>query len=82
MTFTRKVENSDVLAHIIDIPESLRNRKVDILIHPYEDVNTEGGMEQKTKRARGVLEKYKCKDLQDLESSAWAKAMIDKYENS
>lgn len=38
MNFVRKVANSDILANIIEIPESLKNKKVEILILPYEAV--------------------------------------------
>ncbi|MBF7084505.1 hypothetical protein IT084_16265 [Desulfallas sp. Bu1-1] len=82
MNFVRKVANSNILASVIDIPESLRNKKVEILIFPYENEHVEANMDQKPKRARGLLEKYKNKDLQALENDAWAKAAVDKYENS
>ncbi len=35
MKFARKVANSDILAHIIDIPEELKSRKAEIIILPY-----------------------------------------------
>lgn len=65
MNFVRKVANSNILASIIDIPENLRNKKVEILIFPYENVDSEANINRKPKRARGLLEKYKNKDLQD-----------------
>ncbi len=80
MNFIRKVANSNILASVIDIPESLRNKKVEILIFPYEDM--EVNIDQKPKRARGLLKKYKNKELRDLEKEAWAKAAVDKHENS
>ncbi|KFD41906.1 hypothetical protein HY02_10100 [Peptococcaceae bacterium SCADC1_2_3] len=82
MTFIRKVANSDLLANIIDIPESLKNKKVEILIFPYENMNSEDAASHKSKRARGLLEKYKNKELQGLENTAWVNAVDDKYENS
>ena len=82
MNFVRKVANSNILASIIDIPESLRNKKVEILIFPYENVDSEANIDQKPKRARGLLEKYKNKELQDKENSAWPEAVVDKHENS
>lgn len=82
MTFIRKVANSDILAGIIEIPESLKNKKVEILILPYENMDAEDETTgRKPKRAKGLLEKYKNKELQDLENSAWAKAVEDKYEH-
>ena len=82
MNFVRKVANSNILARIIDLPENLRNKKVEIPVFPYDNVNEEDNLAQKPKRARGLLERYKNKDLQDLENSAWAKAVLDEYENS
>jgi len=66
----------------MDIPESLKNRKVEILIFPYENTNTENSITHSSKRARGLLERYKNKELQGQEAGAWAKAVVDKYENS
>jgi hypothetical protein len=82
LDFIRTIVNSDILASIIEIPENLRHRKVEILILPYENVNVEENKEQKVKMARGILGKYKNIELQSEENSAWEKAMVDKYENS
>jgi len=83
MAFIRKIANSDILAGIIDIPEYLKNKKVEILVLPYNDENTENNtVEPKPKRARGSLEKYKDNKLQSLENNAWAKAVEDKHEHS
>jgi len=80
--FVRKVANSDILAGVIELPESLKHKKVEILILPYENIDTEDNTRQKVKKARGLLEKYKNKRIQDLEEGAWAKAVVDKHENS
>jgi hypothetical protein len=79
--FVRKVANSNILADIIDIPESLRDRKVEILVLPYGNVNTEEANDQ-PKRARGLLEKYKNKELIETEKDVWTRALVEKYENS
>lgn len=82
MNFVRKVANSNILASIIDIPENLKNRKVEILIFPYEGERVEASIGQKTKSARDLLERYKDKELQALESGVWARVAVDRYENS
>ncbi|TZE80839.1 hypothetical protein [Calorimonas adulescens] len=82
MKFVRKITNSDVLANIIDIPEELRNKKVEVIILPYENMEDVDLKEQKNKRVRGALAKYKNKDLQEKESEAWANAAVEKYANS
>ncbi len=79
MRFVRKVANSDVLAHIIDIPEELKNKKVEIIVLPYEDKDEQG---YDRKSARGMLEKYKNEKLQDKENGAWAGAVVKKHANS
>ncbi|MCG7335930.1 hypothetical protein MHZ95_11620 [Sporosarcina sp. ACRSM] len=81
MTFYRKVANSDILKKVIDLPESLQNKEVEILIFPYEDNKDEEKVSEKKKSARGVLEKYKDIDLLKQENGAWSKAVEDKYEN-
>lgn len=82
MKFIRTVANSDILTDIIDIPEELKNRKVEIIILPYENVEIMDFKEQKPRNVRGALSKYKNEELQEREDSAWIDAMVDKYENS
>lgn len=82
MNFVRTVVNSDILTNIIEIPESLRHRKVEILVLPYENTNIDENKKQKIKRAKGLLERYKNIELQNEETLAWEKAMVDKHENS
>lgn len=82
MKFVRRVANSDVLANIIDIPEELRNKKVEIIILPYENMESVDLKEQKKKRVRGALAKYRNKKLQEKENEAWANAAVEKHENS
>ena len=38
MEFLRVVKDSDDLVKVIDIPKGLRNRKVEVIIFPYEDI--------------------------------------------
>ncbi|MCF6462202.1 hypothetical protein [Clostridium sp. Cult1] len=80
MNFVRKIANSDVLADIIDIPKELRNKKVEIIILPYENTNSLDVLKKKS--LRGALAKYKNEELQDKEKGAWANAVVEKHENS
>ncbi|MBE6082481.1 MAG: hypothetical protein E7205_07325 [Tissierellaceae bacterium] len=80
MNFIRKITNSDVLADIIDIPKELRNRKVEIIILPYENENNSDIFKKKS--LRGALAKYKNEELQKKENEAWISAVAEKYENS
>lgn len=81
MNFVRKVANSDILASIIDIPEALKNKKVEILILPYEETEDSTFMHTKTKKAKASLKKYSNINLLSEEENAWEKAMVEKYGN-
>ncbi|BBW97682.1 hypothetical protein MKY25_16445 [Geobacillus sp. FSL W8-0032] len=79
MDFVRVIKNSNDLEKFIDIPESLKNRKVEVIILPYAD---EENSEQSEKRSlRGALSKYRNGGLQAQESDAWSQAVVDQYEN-
>ncbi len=81
MQFIRKIANSDILSGIIEIPNSLKNRKVEILIFPFDD-STEGEtLKRKDKSAKGTLTKYRNAELINQESSAWEAAMREKHEH-
>jgi hypothetical protein len=81
MPFIRKIANSDVLSGIIDIPVSMKNKKVEILVFSLDDTAEEEPLKPKAKSARGVLSKYKNPELIDKESTAWEMAMGEKHEN-
>jgi len=81
MSFVRKIANSEILTNIFDIPDNLRNKKVEILVFPYEDL-TEDNKVHKTNKARGLLADYKNKELRMQEEDAWSKAVLDGHENS
>ncbi|ASA95786.1 MULTISPECIES: hypothetical protein [Anoxybacillus] len=79
MDFVRVIKHSNDLEKFIDIPEGLKNRKVEIIILPYTD---QEDIEQgKKKSLRGALSKYKNEVLQNQESDAWSKNVVDQYEN-
>lgn len=80
MDFVRVVKNSDDLEKLIDLPKGLKNRKVEVIILPYSD--TEEATKTVPKSLKGVLSNYKNVDLQEKESDAWSKAVINKYENN
>lgn len=78
MEFLRVVKDSDDLLKVIDIPKGLRNKKLEVIIFPYEDIEKD----TKKKSLRGALSKYKDEELQTIESQAWSKAVVERYENS
>ena len=78
MEFLRVIKDSDELSKVIDIPKGLRNRKLEVIIFPYENIEKD----TKKKSLRGALSKYKNEKLQTMENGAWSKAVVKKYENS
>ncbi len=76
MDFVRVIKHSNDLEKFIDIPEGLKNRKVEIIILPYAD---QEDIEQREKKSlRGALSKYKNEVLQNQESDAWSKNVVDR----
>lgn len=80
MEFLRVVKNSNDLAKVINIPKELINRKVEVIILPFED--KEKLPDDEKKSLRGALSKYKNMELQSKESEAWSRAVVEEYENS
>lgn len=79
MKFVRKIANSSVLANIIDIPEELKNKQVEIIVLPYENRDID---KDKGKSVRGILESYKNEKLQEIERDDWTNAVVEKHDNS
>lgn len=81
MDFVRTIISSDSLAGIINIPDQLKHRLVEILILPCEEqVNAVD--KQESKKARGALSKYRNIELIDKEGQAFEEAMVSKHANS
>lgn len=78
MDFVRVVKNSDDLDNIIKLPKGLRNRKVEIIILPFNDQDMSSKDQQSL---RGVLSSYKNEALQSQEKEAWSRAAVDNYDN-
>jgi hypothetical protein len=61
MEFVREIIDSDVLDHIIKIPDSLKHRRVEIILLPIVESEEKAHVHEKC--ARGMLEKYKNPSL-------------------
>jgi predicted transcriptional regulator len=81
MDFIRTVTNSNILINIIDIPNKLKNRLVEILILPVETDRIKNELPAKNKKMRGALKKYRNAALIKQEKKAWQKAVGDKHES-
>ena len=78
MEYLRTTIDSSVLTPIINLPYSLRNKNVEIIVLPVEKtVNI-----TKRKSLKGCLNKYANPDLLALEKDAWKKALEEKHANN
>jgi len=75
----REVVNSNTLTSIFNIPATLRNRKVEVIIKLAAD-------EKKVKKLRvslkGRLKRYANPDKRYMEKDAWAMSVGEKYADS
>jgi len=76
--YVREIVDSSTLTEIFNIPTSLLNRRVEVVISPADD-NMKAMNQQKS--LRGCLSKYANPDLTHLEKDAWAEAVGKKYAN-
>ncbi len=68
MEFVRKVVNGTDLINIVEIPKSLVNRKVELLILPIDEkIKTN----KEKKSLSGFLSKYANSDLIQKEENVW-----------
>lgn len=81
MDFVRKVTNSYALKHIVDLPESLQNQEVEIIILPVNNDSPLKRILPPSSSARGSLRQYANKDLLQTEQDAWEKGVRDKHEH-
>ena len=76
MEYLRKTVNSGLLMPIFDLPASLLNRNVEVIILPIDNKQTKTAQRKSTK---GCLHKYSNPELIVAEEGAWGKAMEEKY---
>ncbi|KYO66124.1 hypothetical protein [Thermovenabulum gondwanense] len=78
MNFIKTVINSNKLSGIIDIPNELKNKVVEVIILPLADAPENKNI----RKLKGALKKYKNPELINLEKEAWQKAVEEKHEHS
>lgn len=70
MEIIRKVVNGADLVDIIEIPDSFVNKKLEVLVFPFE----ENKQKRKNKKdLAGILAEYANKDLIEKEKDIWYK---------
>ena len=84
MDFFRKVTNSNALKDIVDLPESLWDQDVELIILPLGNQlpSEQSATKASSPTARGSLKQYANLDLMKLEQDAWEMGVKDKYEHS
>ena len=75
MDFVHKMIDSDKLADIFDLPNSLRSRKVEVIILPAPDSEP---LPNNRGSAFGCLRKYANPTLISQEDGVWEQAVISK----
>jgi hypothetical protein len=82
MDILKTVIHSSRLTSVIDLPEYLRNRNVEIFILPTEEIKTTGNSPPITtdpKKLKGCLKQYANPNLRELEEGTWERVVIEKY---
>ena len=80
MDYVRKIANSDIFDNIIDLPENLRHKRVEIIILPYPDAGDGaeiyGGPGLKSRLGKNNSPRATCQ-----EGPAWVETAREYYEN-
>ena len=80
MEFVRQIIDSGLLDKI-SLPQSLKNKKIEIIILPFNETNDESVPKISVDKFAGSLGKYKNLELIHLEKSAWSDANVDGWLN-
>lgn len=78
MEALRKVVRGTELPNSLELPESFKRKKLEIIIIPIEDDSST----KKVLKKAGALSNFARPELIDSEKTAWEKAMKEKYEYS
>lgn len=78
MEVLRKIVRGTELPKSLELPDSYKRKKLEIIIIPIEDDSSE----KKTLKEAGALSKYASPELINSEKTAWEAAMREKHENS
>ena len=78
MEAIRKIVDADKLSAIVELPNSMKNKKVEVIILPTTD---NAKVKNPVKSIKGILNKYANPDLVSQEKGAWSKAAVQKHGN-
>lgn len=79
MEAIRTVIDSERLATIIDLPDSLRHREVEIIVLPQKEENETGDDRSALRSLKGCLHEYADPSKWEEEEGAWERAAAEKY---
>jgi len=79
MEAVREILDSAILEPIISLPKSLKNRKVEVVVFPYQETQVNNEIRHS---AFGSLQGYARQDLKEAENNAFALAMASKHADS
>ena len=78
MECVRQIVDSELLDRL-HLPRHLRNRKVEVIVMPADDVGK--NKKKPVESLIGILHEYANPELIALEKEAWTRAMEEKYAN-
>jgi hypothetical protein len=76
LNYIHQTVDSETLLGIFDLPVSLRNRKVEVIVRPVE---AEDSKNHAGASAFGCLRRFANPDKIAGENGAWERAVIEKY---
>lgn len=79
MEAIRAIVNAEQLASIIELPESMRHRDVEIIVLPQADEEKPKMPPSERKSMIGCLKEYADTSLWEKEEGAWERAAVEKY---
>ena len=77
MVLVSQIIDSDKLLQLIDLPLSLRGKKVEVIVRPIP-----ANEEMSNTSSFGCLSKYANPSLIDNEINTWEKAILEKHADS
>ncbi|MDR1135062.1 MAG: hypothetical protein LBL49_02625 [Clostridiales Family XIII bacterium] len=76
MDYVHQVIDSDRLVGALDLPNTFKGRKVEVIILPVQETNA---LRSSEKSSFGCLQKYAHPSLANKERDAWEQAVEEKH---
>lgn len=79
MEAIRTIIDAERLATIIDLPDSMRHRQVEVIVLPQTNEKETENPNFERKSMMGCLSEYADPTLWEQEEGAWERAAVEKY---